>query len=163
MNVRQANREDVDILADLNSEVQRLHANALPHLFKQPENRASIEADFAERILPNPAGRVFIVEVEGEPAGYVYAQVIHRPDNPYTFAFDTIHIDQIGVVPIYQGRGCGRALIQAVFDMARVENISRVVLDTHAFNTEAQAFFKRMGFDVFIYRMDAHLDFERGT
>ena len=158
MNIRLATLDDIDALVRLNAEVQKLHADALPYLFKQPDNPTGIMADFRERILADPEGHVFLAEIDGEPAGYAYAHVNHRLDNAYTYAFDTIYIDQIGVKSVYQGQGVGRALIQAVFEWARTENISRVTLDTGAFNTNAQAFFKKQGFEFFIYRMGVTLD-----
>ncbi len=36
MQVRPATEDDIDFLSTLSREVQRLHAEALPHLFKQP-------------------------------------------------------------------------------------------------------------------------------
>ncbi len=157
MNIRPGTLEDIDLLVELNTDVQRLHANALPHLFKQPDNPAAIIADFRERIFADVDGRVYLAEIDGEAAGYVYARVNHRPDNAYTYALDTIHIDQIGVKPVYQGLGCGRALIHIVIDWARAEKINRVTLDTAGFNTEAQAFFKKQGFEVSTYRMGVTL------
>jgi diamine N-acetyltransferase len=157
MNIRPATLEDINVLAELNADVQRLHANALPYLFKQPDHSAAIIADFRERIFADVEGRVLLAEIDGEAAGYVYARVNHRPDNAYTYAFDTIHIDQISVRPIYQGQGFGRALVQVVFDWARAEKIDRVTLATWAFNIEAQAFFKKQGFEVSTYWMGVTL------
>jgi len=157
MNIRLATLDDLDLLARLNTDVQRLHANALPHLFKQPDNPAAIIADFRERIFANVEGRVFFAELDDEAAGYVYAHMTHRPDNAYTYALDAIHIDQISVRPVYQGMGVGYGLVQEVFDWARTEKIKRVTLDTGAFNVEAQAFFKKQGFEVSTYRMGVTL------
>lgn len=158
MNIRLATFENIDALVGLNAEVQKLHADALPYLFKQPDNPAAIIADFRDRILADPEGRVFLAEINGEAVGYAYARINHRPDNAYTYAFDTIHIDQIGVKSAYQGQGCGRALIQAVFEWACAEKIDRVTLDTSDFNTKARTFFRNQGFEVFTYRMDVTLE-----
>jgi ribosomal protein S18 acetylase RimI-like enzyme len=158
MNIRPATLDDADLLAVLNADVQRLHADALPQLFKQPDDLGMIAAAFRDVFFPDPNVCVFIVEVEGAAAGYVVARISHRPENAFTYAQDWIYIDQIGVRPAYQGQGCGRMLVQAVFELAQAEKINRITLDTWAFNTEAQAFFKKQRFEVSIYRMDVYLE-----
>lgn len=156
MKIRLATVEDAGILAMLNQDVQRLHADALPSLFKQPGDLTDVTRDFAERLLPDPNGRTFIAEVEGEAAGYISAIITERADNPYTFAYRYVYIDQISVRPIFRKQGCGKALMQTVFDLARSEKIDHITLGTLAFNTEAHQFFQRMGFEFFSYRMDTH-------
>lgn len=157
MKVRQAVIEDAEIVAKLICDVQRLHAEELPHLFKPADAPSPFVVDCRERILTDPNGRLFIVEEAGEAVGYVYARVLRQPETAYVYARSAVHIDQISVKPDRQGSGYGRALIEAVFGLARAEDIERVSLDTWGFNTEAHGFFHKMGFDMFMYRMDVHL------
>lgn len=157
MNVRLAVDADAEALGRLAGDVQQLHADAHPEFFKPAVDLSAFAADFRERFLSDPDCRVFIVEVDGEAAGYAALRFMRRPENLYTYAINTLYIDQIAVRPSYQGRGCGQALIEAAFDLARAENVNRVALDTWDFNTKAQEFFKKMGFSVFNYRMDVYL------
>jgi diamine N-acetyltransferase len=160
MKIRLATVEDASILGRLNQDVQRLHANAAPHFFKQPDNVTHVVHDFEENLLTDPHGRIFIAENDGEPAGYICAFIVQRTETPYTFAQQFAHIGQLSVKPAFRKRGCGRALVQVVFDLARSENIVRVTLDTWAFNTEAQQFFARVGFKPVVYRMETLLSRE---
>lgn len=158
MKIRSATLGDAGLLAELNVDVQRLHAQKLPHLFKQPHDLGIIAATFRDVFLANPDMRVYVVEVEDVAAGYIVAQITCRPENAFTYEQKTVYIDQISVRPAYQRQGCGQALIQAVFDLARSEGIERVTLATWDFNTDAQAFFKKQGFNVYHYRMDVTLE-----
>lgn len=72
MNIRRATLDDVGLLVRLNEDVQRIHAEAYPHLFKQPDYLA-VAADFETRILGNAQGQVYIAEVDSEAVGYIYA------------------------------------------------------------------------------------------
>jgi len=157
MKIRLATAEDVDMLVGLNADVQKLHADAMPYLFKQPSDLASLAVDFRDRILADSDGSTFIVEDEGQARGYVYIRIVQRPENAYTYAQNLIYIDQISVTPTAQGKGYGRALMEAVFDLARSQGIDRVVLDTWAFNIPAHRFFERMGFKPLNYRMGVYL------
>jgi ribosomal protein S18 acetylase RimI-like enzyme len=44
-------------------------------------------------------------------------------------------------------QGVGRALIQAVFDWARAQGFSEIEVSTDHDNTDAQAFYRQMGFE----------------
>ncbi len=154
MNIRLATQDDVETIALLNRDVQKLHADARPHLFKQPGDLEPVKADIRDRMLMDADSRVLLAEHDGQVVGYVYVRIFRRPETAYTYAHQFLHIDQIAVKPEFQGRGYGQALIEAVFDLARNEEIERVTLDTWDFNQYAQAFFRMMGFRTFNYRMD---------
>ncbi len=158
VSIRQAVPADAAALALLNSEVQQLHAEARPDIFKPAGDPEPFMNDFLGRLLANPDGRMLIIEVEGEPVGYVYAQVSTRPETAYGYGRSSIHIDQIGVKAAHQGRGYGRALIEAVFEMARTQGISRVTLSSWAFNTQAHAFFDRCGFKPYTHNFETFVD-----
>ncbi|MBZ0275797.1 MAG: GNAT family N-acetyltransferase [Anaerolineae bacterium] len=157
MQVRQATLADAETVGRLICDVQRIHAAALPHFFKPADDPAPFIADSRNRLLAEPDGYVFIAEEDGEAVGYVYAHVVRKLETEYTYPMTYIYIDQISVKPEQQGGGYGRALIQAVLDLARGLGIERVALDTWGFNAQAQEFFRKMGFDVFNYRMDVYL------
>ena len=152
MNIRVATPKDIESIADLNVEVQNLHAKAHPHIFKHVEDGVFAINYIAEQ-MTTPNTYFFIAELDGEAVGYVFARVIHRPENPYTYAWNWVYIDQIAVKPSAQGKGCGSALIQAVRELAQEEGIETIALDTWAFNEKAQDFFKNQGFTMFNMKM----------
>jgi GNAT superfamily N-acetyltransferase len=162
MSVRTATGEDVQLLANLNRDVQQLHADALPHIYKPITDSEMITADIRDRVLADTEGRVFVAETDlGEAVGYIYAKIVRRPEHPYVYAQTYVHIDVITVRPAYQGQGYGQALIDSVVDWARTEGIARITLDTLAFNVQAQAFFAAQGFKMFRHVMEMFLD-EKG-
>lgn len=158
VNIRQAVQADAEMLAQLNSEVQQVHAEARPDIFKPAGDLEPFINDFHGRLLANPDGRMLIIEVEGEPVGYVYAQVSTRPETAYGYGRSSVHIDQIGVKTPHQGQGYGRALIEAVFAMARAQGISRVTLSSWGFNTQAHAFFNKCGFKPYTHNFETFVD-----
>lgn len=158
MRVRVATLADAPLLAELNRDVQQLHVDMLPAVYKQVDDVTAVVEDFRSRILGQAAYRAYIVEVEGEPAGYACAEVRRRPEDAYHPGRDYIHVDAISVRPEYRQSGCGRALMDAVFDLARAEGMGRVSLDVMAFNTGAIAFYERLGFKMFKHTMDMQLE-----
>lgn len=161
--LRLATMDDADKLARLAGFVQRLHAEALPHMFKPAGDLAAITADMRTRILADQLSVVYIAEVDGLPVGYVVCIFQDRPENAYTYARRTLFIDQIGVAPAYQRQGVGRALINAVVERAQAENCQFVSLTTWAFNQNAHRFFEEQGFAFAMHRMDVYLSRETVT
>ena len=158
VNIRRVTRVDAALLAGLNKDVQQIHADAYPSLFKQPDNFAEIVADFHTRILADEDGFVLIIEADQQAVGYIYARVVTRPENAYIYVQKLMHVDVISIKPAYQNKGYGQKLMQAVRDEAVAQGIYRVVLDTYAFNENAQQFYAKMGFERFKIQMA--LDFQ---
>ena len=156
ISVRRALPDDAAIMAALSAHVQKLHADARPDLFKLPVVDETSVHHF-ESMIGKPSAEGFIVEVDGKPAGCLLCEVMRRPEDAVVTGWESLHIQQISVNPEFQHRGCGERLIQAAFEAARQRNIRRIVLEVWNFNTDAQAFFRKQGFEVYQFRMDANV------
>jgi ribosomal protein S18 acetylase RimI-like enzyme len=139
-------------------DVQQLHADTMPERFKTVGDLEPFVLDFRERILRDANGVVLIVEMDDEPVGYLYVTTLQRYENAYTYAQDSLFIDQIAVKPEFQNRGCGRALIEKVIEMAQSAHIRHIGLGTWAFNTGAHQFFAKQGFQIVYHRMELELE-----
>lgn len=156
MEIRRATASDAGIVSQLNREVQQLHANALPHLFKPPVGEAFSPAAFAE-LVADEETRVLIGCVEGVPVGYIYAQFVRRPENAFRYALELCYVHHLSVDRAYHKQGYGEQLLGAVVALARARGIGRVELDVWAFNNNARGFFASQGFAVFNERMSLDL------
>ncbi len=152
MEVRRATQDDAGAISALNATVQRLHAEAYPHLFKPPSPE-TFSPDAVAGLLDDPSHIVFIATVDGVPAGYVYCQIARRPESYIRYALDLLYIHHISVDAAYQGTGVGSALMDAVRDLARAEGITHLELDVWSFNDHARRFFESQGFKVYNLRL----------
>src|SRR5215470_9669064 len=143
--VRKATPADAEALSSLNSDVQTIHWSALPARFKPP-GPDTFPPTAAAALLAQPNNLVFIAEVDSLPAGYAYAEVIHRPETSFSYADDLVYLHHISVRPSYRKRGLGRALMAAVRSAASERGITVLALDVWTFNEEARSFFRRHGF-----------------
>ena len=148
MDVRLATLNDAEIISALNAEVQTVHAEALPHLFK-PASPETFPASFVRQLLADPDTRIFLGSLDDEPVGYLYAQIIKRPETALRYAWEHLHIHHLSVHRTQHRRGCGRALIQAVIQFAKEHGITAITLDVWSFNTPARSFFTTQGFTVY--------------
>lgn len=154
--IEEATTAEAGVLADLNRHVQGLHVDGAPGLFKRPVHE-EVVAQFEEWLGEENAWA--FIAYEGErPVGYVVAFVRERPENPITRAWRALVIDQISVEPAWKGKGVGRALVEAALEVAREAAVDEVQATTWAFNEQAQAFFRALGFDVHVLRFARPLD-----
>jgi ribosomal protein S18 acetylase RimI-like enzyme len=143
--VREATEADAGNISSLNTDVQATHASAVPWLFK-PASPDTFPPEVVAELLDEPSNLVFIAEVESTPAGYVYAEIIDRPETSFNHAYQMIYIHHVSVRPTLRRQGVGRALLEAVQAEARKRDIHMISLDVWTFNDAARAFFSRNGF-----------------
>ena len=143
--VRPAGPEDFEAVAALNREVQQLHANRHPELFKPPSDQ-TLPRPLFEEWLAQP-DELVLVAVDGTRVeGYAQANVVAPDETPYRVARRVLYVNQICVARAATRRGHGRRLIEAAAEHARGLGISRLELDTWAFNAQARCFFEAEGF-----------------
>ncbi len=73
---------------------------------------------------------------------------------------DTLNVDQIYILPEYQGRGFGAACMRGIIDDANQEQKS-VTLQVLRINTRATAFYERLGFTI-VDETSTHFQMKRG-
>jgi ribosomal protein S18 acetylase RimI-like enzyme len=150
--IRKAVEQDAATLGALNADVQAVHAAAMPWLFKPPgPDRFSPAA--VRDLLAEPDNLFFIAEVDGDAAGYAYAQIMEMRETPFIYAHSRIYLHHISVKPGYRRQGVGGALIAAVRDAAAETGIKLIALDVWTFNEVARGFFRRHGFAAYNERL----------
>ncbi len=152
MQIRLANANDAEIISSLNADVQKIHATALPHLFKPPSKDVFPPSAVIE-LLANSNNYIYIGQLDGKDIGYIYAEIRNLPETPFRYAMDMIYIHHISLHPQYQHKGFGEILIEAIKALAREKELSLIALDVWSFNIEAHAFFAKQGFTNFNDRM----------
>jgi len=151
MNIRRAVSTDSSLLSALCTDVQSLHAEHHPDLFKMPDGE-DFALSFFDQMLSDSMIFIYIAEEAGGAAGYILCKIVERPENPFTFSSRYLHVDQISVRPGSRGRGIGTALIEQAETLARELSMDKVQLDSWDFNIKAHSFFERMGYQKFNFR-----------
>ncbi len=157
MLIRQATPKDARLLAELSTHVQQVHSEVRPTTFRPAEVTGDLIQFYAD-LLPQPDCYLFVVEDEGIPVGYVLVKRIDRPATPFTYADSFLHIDQISVNHDARGKGYGKALMAAVYELAHQQGIQRVTLDVWQFNIGAIEFYENLSFNPFMQRMEIFLE-----
>jgi ribosomal protein S18 acetylase RimI-like enzyme len=144
MQVLPATEADIEFLSMLSREVQQMHANALPRLFKQSTPEAYAE-DFFRHLLVDPDSFILVASHDGQPVGFVRGAILREPETVVRHAWERLHCKYIAVRPGHGGRGCGHALIQATVAFAKSRGLDTITGDVWSFNTRMKAFLAKEG------------------
>ena len=153
--VRDATESDVDGLTALAIQVQNLHAEGRPDLFR-PSDPDALRDFFRGRLS---AGSLVLIADRGGagPEGYVLAKILKRPQSPFQYEHTTVYIHHIAVAERSRRRGVGELLVAETISRAQEGGATTIRLDSWSFNTEAHRFFEAQGFKT------ARLFFERSV
>lgn len=142
--VRRAKAEDIPRILELLVQVDMVHHNGRPDLFKGPATKYSEKE--LEELLQDDGTPVFVyVDENGIVAGHafcVHKQVIG--DHVLTDV-RTLYIDDVCVDESYRGKGVGRALYEHVLEYAREQKFYNVTLNVWSCNPGAMKFYESMG------------------
>jgi diamine N-acetyltransferase len=132
------------LIAALNEEVQNLHAEIHPEIFKRFDREATTSA--IGEFLADPLCICICSHLDDQPAGYLIAFIREVKENAFHYALRSIYIDQIAVRPEFKRKGIGQRLISEIEMVARERNIHRIELDHWSRNTMAAKWFRKNGF-----------------
>jgi GNAT superfamily N-acetyltransferase len=138
--VRTAVQQEHDFLMSV---VPRLRAFGPPPL-RPPDALDEAEREALARALaaPNDDGVVLVAELAGVPTGVAYA---HGATDYFTGERHG-HLSIIAVAEEGEGRGVGRALLQAVEEWSTASGHRFITLNVFAGNTRARAVYERAGY-----------------
>lgn len=141
VSVRPITPADAEAIASIHAESWRnTYRGILSDGFLDGDLQANRRAHWAARFSAPSTGEFgFIVEVGGEPAGFVFAFGAH--DATWGTLVDNLHVR-----PAVQGRGLGSMLLSAAAEAVCARyGEAAVFLWVYEQNTRAQAFYGRMG------------------
>jgi N-acetylglutamate synthase-like GNAT family acetyltransferase len=136
MKIRKAIARDSLLLSSLCVDVQRLHAENHPEIFKMPQSD-DFAVSFFEEILADSTTRIYIAEEKQRAIGYIFCKLFERPEGPFTCA---------NLRSVAQRNGVGMALMKQAEELARELGVKKIQLSSWDFNTQAHTFFERHGF-----------------
>lgn len=144
--IRRAERDDIPAVSRLLYQVQKVHSDARPDLFRAGGRKYT--DDQLEGIFSDENTPVFVCVKDGCMVGYAFC--IHRQIKDSTSLTDikTLYIDDLCVDGAARGAHIGRALYDYVVGYARECGCYNVTLNVWADNTDAVGFYEHIGMKV---------------
>ena len=141
--VRPARQDDAEDRAFLNAMAPRLETGMPPWI---PSGRlaAAVERSVLGAFEAQRDGEIILVaeDAHGRRLGFVYA--VSSREN--LVAEPRCHISELAVAVDAEGRGVGRALLDAVEQWARAQGLGAISLEVFWGNTHARAVYEHLGY-----------------
>lgn len=145
MLVRNAITEDISGLLNLLVQVDMVHHNGRPDIFKGPATKYDEEE--LRAIISNPATPVFVcVDEDGTVLGHAFCIHKQEKDDNVLTDIKTLYIDDICVDENHRGTHIGRMLYEHVLEYARENGFYNITLNVWTCNPGAIKFYESLGF-----------------
>lgn len=144
--VREANKNDIGSIMKLLHQVNMVHHNKRPDLFK-PHTTKYNEQEL-ESVLNEPKKPIFVFDDNGVILGHAFCQVTEVKNHLLLQDVKTLYIDDICVDETARGKHVGKALYEHVISYARSIGCYNVTLNVWEGNDPAISFYRNMGMKV---------------
>ena len=144
MSIRRAEKKDIDDMLRLLTEVNMVHHNIRPDLFKGPATKYSRE-ELEQKIQVEEDPIFVFTDDDGQVLGYVFCESQEVEESPLRTHIRTLYIDDLCVYENARGRHVGRHLYEYALSYARANGFYNVTLHVWGGNESAQKFYERMG------------------
>ena len=143
MNIRRAKETDIIDIHRLLYQVNLVHHQGRPDIFKIGINKYTDEQ--LKNIICDDSRPILVAEDEGHVVGYAFCIYEQHPDDNILTDIKTLYIDDLCVDENRRGEHIGKRLYSAVLNMAKDSGCYNVTLNVWALNENAQKFYEAMG------------------
>ena len=157
MIIRKAMARDYDDLCALINEVDELHRENLPGVFREPAGPIR-DKDFILGLLVDKTVGMFVAEAEGQLVGFVHLVVRETPDIPIFVPQRYVVVDTLVVRKSSRRMGIGSALMEKAHVWAAANGASDIELNVYEFNKPAMAFYRGLGYGTASRKMSRLLE-----
>ena len=152
MKIRKFERADLPQVLELCREVRQYHTDILGGYFAEQDD--AFEQSGFLATLEDDRMTALVAEEGEEFNVYLLAE---KKYSPYLREPNVVHISNIGVKKGLRGKGIGKKLMDALFEMCKAEGVDEIRLGVFNKNTVAYKFYERYGFEPFEQRMSIRL------
>jgi ribosomal protein S18 acetylase RimI-like enzyme len=139
--IRFARQNDYESVIRIMSQVQDMHVEWRPDIYKPNENL--IPEDVFEKIIEN--GTFYVAESEGVVVG-ILEIVFRHIESPSQVTRDVIFIDSMAIDEKYRGMGIGHQMFDFLKKLKKEKNLDGIELQVNARNSAAYEMYKKYGF-----------------
>ncbi len=143
--VRKADTTDIGRIIDLLRQVDMVHHEIRPDLFK-PDTTKYSEQEL-EALLRDDSKPIFVYD-DGQVLGHAFCQITEVRNHVLLQDIKTLYIDDICVDETARGKHVGKALYEYVREYAKSVGCYNITLNVWEGNGPALSFYRSMGMKV---------------
>ena len=154
--IRLAERRDIPRIIDLLHQVNMVHAELRPDLFKP--HTTKYDEQQLEELLTDTAKPIFVLDDGTTILGYAFCMVTEVKNHLLLQDAKTLYIDDICVDEKARGQHVGKQLYEHVHAYAKKIGCHNITLNVWTGNEPAQRFYENMGMQPQKTTMEVILD-----
>lgn len=143
--IREAKHNDYEEICEIIAEVDALHRQALPQVYRKPEGPVRTK-EYISNIIENEDAALFVAEVDGQVVGLVHISIQEVPNIPIMVPRRYAFIENLAVKKKFRRCGVGKLLVEKAHHWALDKGIIQVKLHSWEFNQEAISFYNKLGY-----------------
>lgn len=147
MVIRFAKEDELDRINVLRKQVNDLHVEGKPDVFKPGFNEEL--QNYVYYIFKDPEQKIVVADKDGEICGFAILHHIYKPENPFMKVRDFLDIDEFCVDEKHRREGIATAMVEFIKNFAKEQGYHRLELNMWEFNQDALAFYEAAGFETF--------------
>lgn len=151
MNIRKAVKQDIPQIENLLYQVQKVHSDKRPDIFKPGGQKYTTE-DLIQ-ILEDSSKPIYVAEKNGKILGYAFC-IFKQHETSSVTNIKTLYIDDLCVTESARGQRIGRKIYNYVLDIAKQSKCYNVTLNVWACNEAAKKFYDKCGLQVQKFGME---------
>ena len=140
--IRRAKNEDIDRLNALLYQVQQLHADGRPDIFKNGAKKYTTEE--LKAIIADDMTPIYVDEEDGTVVGYAFCIYQITRESEQLHPRKVLYIDDLCVDAPYRRKHIGEKLYHYVLDVAKKNGCDSVTLNVWRVNPSAEKFYQKM-------------------
>jgi ribosomal protein S18 acetylase RimI-like enzyme len=145
--IREASEADYEQLGALFAELDAVHNQALPHIFRPADGPARTR-ELLSGLIADEQVALFVAEnkADGQLVGLVQVAVNATPDIPILVPRRLGRMSDLVVKQKWRRTGIGQALAEHAQQWVLAQGATEVQLGVWEFNQEAIAFYEKLGY-----------------
>lgn len=149
MTIRKFAEKDLPQVLKLCREVRQYHIDILGGYFTEQDDEFE-KLGFLNSLIDGNIIALVAENSDGLVEGYLLAD---KKDVPYLIESKVAHISNFGVAEALRGKGIGKKLMDAFFEICKQEKIDEIRLGVYNKNINAYNFYEHYGFEALEQRM----------
>lgn len=151
MNIRQAVKSDISQIEKLLFQVEKVHSDGRPDIFKEGEKKYTTEE--LNSLLEDKNKPIYVAVENNKILGYAFC-IFEEKGSNIMQDIKTLYIDDLCVSEEARGKKIGSKLYEYVLNIAKENGCYNVTLNVWACNESAKKFYDKCGLKVQKYGME---------
>ncbi len=141
LHIREADKNDYDIIHHIQKQVHELHTKERPDHYKMADT--TLDREYFNSLIDGEYTRVFLLEDE-QPIAYSILTIKNTAERPILVPRKVVYMDDFGVDQAYRGKGMGKFFFGKIVEFAKRMEADSLELGVWEFNEDAIKFYESM-------------------